>query len=135
VTGKPATAAPNTLRAAIRLGLLRVVGEQRYRDRVEELDRMADGVLAEIKRFQRANIRRRTVVAGIGPYQDQLLQLLAAGHDVAGIAELLGRPWETVAEDLRHLYAVLGAKDRLGAVVAGYELGILLPGRLKPVTR
>jgi hypothetical protein len=74
MTGKPATAAPNTLRAAIRLGLLRVVGEQRYRDRVEELDRMADAVLVEVKRHQ--HNRSRELPFDVDAQRAQLLHLV-----------------------------------------------------------
>jgi DNA-binding NarL/FixJ family response regulator len=127
VSGKPVGASPNTLQNAIRTGLIRVVGEQRYADRVEELDRMADGVLVEVKRHQSTNVRKRPTIVGIGPYQKRLLQLLADGLDAPTIATRLQREHRQVVEDIRALFALLHVDDPLGAVVAGYDLGILTP--------
>lgn len=127
---KTAKRRSETLRDAVRTGLIRVVGEQRYSYAVEELDRMTDAVLVEVRRHHRN--RTRELPFGIGEPQAQLLQLLAAGHDVAGIAERQKRPAAEVADDVRYLYELLGVRDLLGAVVAGYEHRILQP---KPVTR
>lgn len=106
MTGKPLSASPSTLRAAILTGLIRVVGEQRYADRVEELDRMADGVLAEVKRHQcaTAHIRTRGLAFGTDALRSQLLHLAdraADGRLLPGEARLLREGIRKLAREAR----------------------------------
>lgn len=116
-----------TLRTAIRTGLLRCVGEQRFEYRAEQLDTMTSYVLGEVRRHQKSHPRTKPV--GVGIHEEILLELLAAGRTVAQIAKQVQRPVAETSDDVRRLFQVLGAKDALGAVVAGYELGLLQPGR------
>ncbi len=54
-----------------------------------------------------------------------MLRLLAAGHTATAIARRLGISPRTVHQHLAHLYRKLSVNDRLRAVQAAEDLGLL----------
>lgn len=92
-----------SLRAAIRTGLIRVVGEQRYTDRVEELDRMANAVLVEVQQHHRS--RARELPFGTEALRAQLMHLVdraADGRLLPDEARLLRSGIQQLAQEARH---------------------------------
>ncbi len=66
------------------------------------------------------------------PREGEVLQLLATGASAAQIARELGVSPATVRKHLEHLYAKLGAHDRMSAVLQGRALlpsGLVVPRR------
>lgn len=107
MTAKPPGTPPSTLRAAIRTGLIRVVGEQRYTDRVEELDRMADAVAVEVHRHHSNRDHSRKVPFGVEALRAQLLHLADRAED--------GRLLPAEAQKLRDGIRALAKVARDGA--------------------
>jgi PAS domain S-box-containing protein len=59
------------------------------------------------------------------PRQEQVLRLLAEGHDTEQIAERLGIALETARNHIRALLSRLEVHSRLGAVIEGLRRGVL----------
>jgi DNA-binding CsgD family transcriptional regulator len=59
------------------------------------------------------------------PRQEQVLRLLAEGHDTEQIAERLGVALETARNHIRALLSRLEVHSRLGAVIEGLRRGVL----------
>ncbi|MBM7774780.1 DNA-binding NarL/FixJ family response regulator [Actinokineospora baliensis] len=61
------------------------------------------------------------------PREQEVLDLLCAGHSATGMARRLGLSPRTVTKHQERLYRKLGTSDRLGAVLRAQRLG-LVPG-------
>jgi DNA-binding CsgD family transcriptional regulator len=85
---------------------------------------------------------RRMPWPGDGPHlttrETEVLVLLARGHTCTRIGRALGASPRTVEVHLGRIYAKLGVRDRLSAVLAAYDLGLIPPraeGALNTATR
>lgn len=68
--------------------------------------------------------------------ETEVLALLSRGYTCSRIARRLGASPRTVEVHLGHIYAKLGVRDRLSAVLAAYDLGLIPPrdaGAVEPV--
>jgi DNA-binding NarL/FixJ family response regulator len=65
----------------------------------------------------------------LSPRELEVLTLVAQGVTNRDAAKRLFLSEATVKTHLLHIYAKLGVNDRAAAVAAGYELGLLTPGR------
>jgi DNA-binding NarL/FixJ family response regulator len=59
----------------------------------------------------------------------EVLRLIAAGHSNADIAQQMYLAESTVKTHIHRLFAKLGVRDRVHAVVLAYESGFVVPGR------
>lgn len=64
--------------------------------------------------------------------ETEVLALLARGHTCSRIGRTLGASPRTVEVHLGHIYAKLGVRDRLSAVLAAYDLGLIPPRSPEP---
>lgn len=75
--------------------------------------------------------RRRTPsarIAQLSQREREVLEHVAAGRSNAAIAAALHLGETTVKTHVSHLLAKLGARDRVGLVIAAYEEGLVSPG-------
>jgi DNA-binding CsgD family transcriptional regulator len=70
------------------------------------------------------------VVPDLTPRQEEVLELLARGHDTSEIADQLGIAIETARNHVRHLLKRLGVHSRLEAVYVARRRGLLRDGSL-----
>lgn len=70
--------------------------------------------------------RERRTMKGLS--DADLLQMLANGHTVAGVARTLDVSRHRVQNRLCGLYKVMGVTTAAGAVAEGYRLGMLKTG-------
>jgi DNA-binding CsgD family transcriptional regulator len=69
------------------------------------------------------------------PRETEVLTLLSRGHSCSRIGHVLGASPRTVEVHLGRIYAKLGVRDRLSAVLAAYDLALIPPrseGALNP---
>ena len=59
--------------------------------------------------------------------ETEVLVLLAGGHTCTRIGRTLGASPRTVEVHLGRIYAKLGVRDRLSAVLAAYDLALIPP--------
>lgn len=64
----------------------------------------------------------------LSPRELQVVQLLAEGQDVRGVAQALGLSVHTVRDYVKSLLEKLGAHHQLGAVVAAHRAGLITLG-------
>jgi len=63
----------------------------------------------------------------LSPRELEVLRLLRAGHSTTEIARALGITSRTVKFHVAAILEKLGAADRMGAIVKGFDLGLLQP--------
>ena len=71
--------------------------------------------------------RGPAVRPGLTVRETQVLALLARGYTCSRIARSTGSSPRTVEVHLGRVYAKLGVRDRLSAVLAAYDLGLIPP--------
>lgn len=108
-----------------------VVAEDRFDERVPEeigaVQRLLAGLDAHVRVLAQAH---RTLASGadaphLTPRERVVLVLLAKGCTAEAMARRLGISPRTVHKHLEHLYRKLGASDRLSAVLAAQQRGLL----------
>jgi DNA-binding NarL/FixJ family response regulator len=68
-------------------------------------------------------------LADLTEREAEVLRLVAAGHSNADIAREMYLAESTVKTHINRLFAKLGVRDRVHAVVLAYESGFVVPGR------
>ena len=63
--------------------------------------------------------------ARLTPHEIRVIQLLADGHSLSVVADMLGVSINTVAFYLRGIYAKLGARSKIEAVVYALRHGLI----------
>ncbi|WP_377643801.1 response regulator transcription factor [Oryzobacter terrae] len=72
-------------------------------------------------------VRARTAVPHLTAREREVLVLLARGHTCTHIGRALGASPRTIEVHLGRIYTKLGVRDRLSAVLAGYDLALIPP--------
>src|SRR3954471_3706976 len=83
------------------------------------------GVLGMVFPLRTLHVCRPDHCQPLTPRQEQVLRLLAEGHDTEQIAERLGVALETARNHIRALLSRLEVRSRLGAVIEGLRRGVL----------
>ncbi len=90
--------------------------------------RLLARVLPTLESAGHAPDRHRGVLSQLTDREIEVLQLLARGCSNAEIASDLYISETTVKTHISHLLAKLGLRDRVQAVVAAFEMGLVTPG-------
>jgi PAS domain S-box-containing protein len=83
------------------------------------------GVLGVVLPLRTVHVCRTDHGQPLTPRQEQVLRLLAEGHDTEEIADRLGVALETARNHIRGLLSRLEVHSRLGAVLEGLRRGVL----------
>lgn len=85
-------------------------------------------LLEEYSTRPRAVLRPATVLADLTDREREVFRLVAHGLSNAEIAEHLFIAEQTVKSHVSRILAKVGVRDRVHAVVLGYETGVVTPG-------
>jgi DNA-binding NarL/FixJ family response regulator len=85
-------------------------------------------LLQEFTARRPATAREPTELSRLTPREREVLDLVVRGHSNAEIARELVVAQTTVKTHLGHVLDKLGLRDRVHAVVYGYEHGLITPG-------
>jgi DNA-binding NarL/FixJ family response regulator len=89
-------------------------------------------LLAEFAAHQPPPDRAPAELARLTPREREVLDLVIRGHSNSEISRALVVSHSTVKTHLAHVLDKLGLRDRVHAVVFGYENGLVEPGRGEP---
>ncbi len=101
----------------------------------EELERLAvlRPVVADVLALVGLpTVQPRTPVPHLTTREREVLVLLARGHTCSHIGRALGASPRTIEVHLGRIYTKLGVRDRLSAVLAGYDLALIPPRAAAP---
>jgi DNA-binding NarL/FixJ family response regulator len=90
--------------------------------------RLIARVLPTLSAGARASTAASTALSVLTDREREVLLLLARGRSNAEIGEELFISETTVKTHVSHVLSKLGRRDRVQAVIAAYELGLLAPG-------
>ncbi|MEV4509082.1 response regulator transcription factor [Dactylosporangium sp. NPDC049525] len=84
-------------------------------------------LISEVKRLRPGTGTGTGALPALSPRETEILRLIAEGLSNAEIAEHLVVGTETIKTHVSRLLAKLGVRDRVQAVIAAYEYGVVVP--------
>lgn len=101
------------------------VGEDFSDEELQRLTAIRPVVADVVSLVGLSSLEARPVAPRLTARESEVLRLLARGHTGGQIARELGTSPRTVEVHLGRIYTKLGVRDRLAAVLAAYDLGLV----------